>query len=125
MHARKGERPLEDHEVDRPEVYGEKSLKLTGTNGRVLDHINEGLSVVACRPPDRKVAFSTTQRATCTHANLFFVFQAVMGAQPIRHRVIRSSPLKDLPPAAAETPLRALLVRILADQHLIPFRTQK
>ena len=33
------ERPRVDHPVDRPELYGERSLQVTGTNGRQLDHL--------------------------------------------------------------------------------------
>ena len=33
------ESPLEDYQVDRPDVYVEQSIQLTGTNGRMLGHI--------------------------------------------------------------------------------------
>ena len=32
------ESPLEDDQVDRPDVYGGRSPQLTGTNSRTLDH---------------------------------------------------------------------------------------
>ena len=39
-----GERPVEDYDVNRPEVYEQKCFKLTGTNGQSLDHIYPSLS---------------------------------------------------------------------------------
>lgn len=32
------ESPLEDDQVDRPDVYVQQCTQLTGTNGRTLDH---------------------------------------------------------------------------------------
>jgi hypothetical protein len=32
------ESPLEDDQVDRPDVYVQQCIQLTGTNGRTLDH---------------------------------------------------------------------------------------
>ncbi len=40
------ESPLEDYQVDRPDVYMEQSIQLTGTNGRTLGHISPTLLVL-------------------------------------------------------------------------------
>ena len=42
------ESPLEDDQVDRPDVYMEQSIQLTGTNGRTLGHIYQTLLSRAC-----------------------------------------------------------------------------
>ena len=89
LHARKGERPLEDYEVDRPEVYGEKSLKLTGTNGQSLDHIYDGLS----GPIDRPFEHSHGSQRFEYPRNLFLIFFGG-GERPLfDQHVYRSSPL--------------------------------
>ena len=56
------ESPLEDDQVDRPDVYVQQCTQLTGTNGRTLDHSYRVF-------PDRRRRFgdmpTTTTPYTC------------------------------------------------------------
>ena len=83
------ERPLVDHQVDRPELQAQKCVQVTGTNGRLLD---------------RTYRFSSEIRSACAAPKRLGMLTAALHGPRYLNLTIHDSPS-----AAAETSRQAFV----------------
>ena len=145
------ERPLVDHQVDRPRLHGLKGPQMSGTNGRWLGHINQP----SCPLQERLAPEASHDRRfdslesinessfQFTFLCLVFVhgacFQSCVGSlhREPRDRILglgsiprsfqasRRQTKPDFHPAAARKSRVRFSVTIGRGQHLFPSRTQQ